>query len=80
LEATHVNLLNLLVEFASYERIQPLDSLEHHMDDGVKGLALWEDYELQGFLPLLPIQSALDFSNCHPYLGIGDKKEVKICL
>jgi hypothetical protein len=22
----------------------------------------------------------LDFSNCHPYVGIGDKKGVKICL
>jgi len=41
-----VNLLNLLVEFASSKGLQPLDSLEHHKDDGVKGLALWEDYEL----------------------------------
>ncbi len=46
MEATHVNLLNLLVEFASSKGLQPLDSLEHHKDDGVKGLALWEDYEL----------------------------------
>ncbi len=80
LEATHVNLLNLLVEFASFKGLQPLSSLEHHKDDGVKGLALWEDYELWGFLPLLPIQSALEFSNCHLYVGIGDKKGVKICL
>jgi len=48
--------------------------------DGVKGLVLWEDYELRGFFPLLPIQSALDISNYHPYVRIRDMKEVKICL
>ncbi|CAM6046137.1 unnamed protein product [Sphagnum compactum] len=73
-----VNLLNLLVEFASSEGAQPLDSLQHHMDDGAKGLALWEDYELRGFLPLLPAQSALDFSNRRPRIGTWDKKEVKV--
>ncbi|KAH8965332.1 hypothetical protein BDL97_04G113100 [Sphagnum fallax] len=73
-----VNLLNLLVEFASSEGAQPLDSLQHHMDDGAKGLALWEDYELRGFLPLLPAQSALDFSNRRPRNGTWDKKEVKV--
>jgi hypothetical protein len=80
LERAHVNLLNLLVEFVSSKRVQRLNSLEHHKDDGVKGLALWEDHEPRGFLPLLPIQSALDFSNCDPYVGIGDKKEMKICV
>lgn len=30
-------------------------------------LALWEDYELRGFLPLLPAQTILDFSRKHSF-------------
>uniref|UniRef100_M4CDF2 DNA/RNA-binding domain-containing protein n=1 Tax=Brassica campestris TaxID=3711 RepID=M4CDF2_BRACM len=39
-------------------------------------LALWEDYELRGFLPLLPAQSILDFSRRHSF-GTESPKEKK---
>ena len=39
-------------------------------------LALWEDYELRGFLPLLPAQTILDFSRKHS-LGTEGPKEKK---
>ncbi|KAL0735503.1 hypothetical protein Bca4012_011713 [Brassica carinata] len=38
-------------------------------------LALWEDYELRGFLPLLPAQSILDFSRRHSYGTEGPKEK-----
>lgn len=39
-------------------------------------LALWEDYELRGFLPLLPAQTILDFSRKHSFgtEGLKEKK------
>jgi protein SMG7 len=73
-----VNLLNLLTENGFSKVDQGSDPLQHQKDDSVKKLALWEDYELRGFLPLLPTQSALDFSNRRPRVGTGDKKEFKI--
>ncbi|CAM6014258.1 unnamed protein product [Sphagnum balticum] len=73
-----VNLLNLLTEIGFSKVDQGPDPLQHQKDDSVKKLALWEDYELRGFLPLLPTQSALDFSNRRPRVGTGDKKEFKI--
>ncbi|KAK7276664.1 hypothetical protein RIF29_17808 [Crotalaria pallida] len=39
-------------------------------------LALWEDIELRGFVPLLPAQTILDFSRKHS-LGSGGQKERK---
>ncbi|KAF7833326.1 protein SMG7 [Senna tora] len=39
-------------------------------------LALWEDFELRGFLPLLPAQTILDFSRKHS-LGSESDKERK---
>ncbi|OIW16288.1 hypothetical protein TanjilG_19004 [Lupinus angustifolius] len=39
-------------------------------------LALWEDIELRGFVPLLPAQTILDFSRKH-FLGSGGEKEIK---
>ncbi|XP_019460913.1 PREDICTED: protein SMG7-like isoform X1 [Lupinus angustifolius] len=39
-------------------------------------LALWEDIELRGFVPLLPAQIILDFSRKHS-LGSGGEKERK---
>ena len=39
-------------------------------------LALLEDFELRGFLPLLPAQTILDFSRKHSY-GSGGNKEKK---
>ncbi|CAM6035486.1 unnamed protein product, partial [Sphagnum compactum] len=73
-----VNLLNLLTEIGFSKVDQGPDPLQHQKDDSGKRLALWEDYELRGFLPLLPTQSALDFSNRRPRVGTGDKKEFKI--
>uniref|UniRef100_A0A1J3GZW4 Protein SMG7 n=1 Tax=Noccaea caerulescens TaxID=107243 RepID=A0A1J3GZW4_NOCCA len=40
-------------------------------------LALWEDYELRGFLPLLPAQTILDFSRKHSF-GTEGPKEKKV--
>ncbi|KAL0290859.1 UNVERIFIED_CONTAM: protein SMG7 [Sesamum angustifolium] len=38
-------------------------------------LALFEDFELRGFLPLLPAQLILDFSRKHSFAGDGGSKE-----
>jgi protein SMG7 len=40
-------------------------------------LALWEDLELRGFLPLVPAQIILDFSSKHTSGNIGSTKEKK---
>ncbi|KAF8398244.1 hypothetical protein HHK36_017171 [Tetracentron sinense] len=44
-------------------------------DEGETGyrLALWEDFELRGFLPLLPAQVVLDFSRKHSFGSDGGK-------
>lgn len=42
------------------------------------GVALWEDFELRGFLPLAPAQLVLDFSKRHSYSGFAGKKEKNI--
>ncbi|KAA8544619.1 hypothetical protein F0562_022631 [Nyssa sinensis] len=38
-------------------------------------LALWEDFELRGFMPLQPAQSILDFSRKHLFGGDGSKEK-----
>ncbi|GLU18898.1 hypothetical protein SLE2022_351750 [Rubroshorea leprosula] len=38
-------------------------------------LALWEDFELRGFLPLLPAHTILDFSRKHSFRTDGDKEK-----
>jgi protein SMG7 len=38
-------------------------------------LALWEDYELRGFLPLLPAQTILNFSRKHSFGTEGPKEK-----
>ncbi|KAJ4837775.1 hypothetical protein Tsubulata_014202 [Turnera subulata] len=38
-------------------------------------LALWEDIELRGFVPLLPAQTILDFSRKHPFGSDGSKEK-----
>ncbi|KAK9274422.1 hypothetical protein L1049_019237 [Liquidambar formosana] len=38
-------------------------------------LALWEDFELRGFLPLLPAQTILDFSRKHSFGSDGNKQK-----
>lgn len=39
-------------------------------------LALWEDIELRGFLPLIPAQTILDFSRKHSFGGDGNKEKM----
>lgn len=39
-------------------------------------LALWEDFELRGFLPLLPAQTILDFSRKRSFGGEGNKEKM----
>ncbi|KAE8678867.1 Protein SMG7 [Hibiscus syriacus] len=38
-------------------------------------LALWEDFELRGFLPLVPAHAILDFSRKCSFLSDGDKEK-----
>ncbi|GAB2277094.1 hypothetical protein Dimus_011803 [Dionaea muscipula] len=38
--------------------------------------ALWEDFELRGFLPLLPAQTILDFSRRHSTSDGGSKEKI----
>ncbi|CAN6210201.1 unnamed protein product [Urochloa humidicola] len=40
-------------------------------------LALWEDLELRGFLPLVPAHIILDFSSKHAFGNVGSNKEKK---
>ena len=40
-------------------------------------LALWEDFELRGFVPLVPAQIILKFSGNHSYIIDGSTKEKK---
>ncbi|RLM84416.1 protein SMG7 [Panicum miliaceum] len=40
-------------------------------------LALWEDLELRGFLPLVPAHIILDFSSKHTFGNVGSTKEKK---
>lgn len=44
------------------------------------GIALWEDYELQGFSPLAAAHLALDFSKRQSSNGMGTKKEKHVRL
>ncbi|XP_022732164.1 protein SMG7-like [Durio zibethinus] len=37
-------------------------------------LALWEDFELRGFLPLVPAHTILDFSRKRSFVSDGDKE------
>ncbi|MBA0704229.1 hypothetical protein Golax_016499 [Gossypium laxum] len=38
-------------------------------------LALWEDFELRGFLPLVPAHTILDFSRKHSFVSDGSKEK-----
>ncbi|GKV26267.1 hypothetical protein SLEP1_g35604 [Rubroshorea leprosula] len=38
-------------------------------------MALWEDFELRGFLPLLPAHTILDFSVKHSFRSDGNKEQ-----
>lgn len=39
-------------------------------------LALWEDFELRGFVPLVPAQTFLDFSRKHTFASDGKKERI----
>ncbi|GLJ08852.1 hypothetical protein SUGI_0097090 [Cryptomeria japonica] len=41
-------------------------------------VTLWEDFELQGFVPLLPVQRELDYSITPTRVGLRDKKEQQV--
>ncbi|KAK7838909.1 protein smg7 [Quercus suber] len=45
-------------------------------DETENRLALWEDLELRGFLPLIPAQTILDFSRKHSFGGDGNKEKM----
>ncbi|XP_021643760.2 nonsense-mediated mRNA decay factor SMG7 isoform X2 [Hevea brasiliensis] len=49
-----------------------------HYEEGETGnrLALWEDFELRGFLPVLPAQTILDFSGKHSFGSEGSKEKI----
>lgn len=49
-----------------------------HYEEGETGnrLALWEDFELRGFLPVLPAQTILDFSRKHSFGSDGSKEKI----
>lgn len=49
-------------------------SLKPSREESERAFLLWEDYELRGFTPLLPVQSDLDYSK-RPTVGLGSKKE-----
>ncbi|KAJ7513837.1 hypothetical protein O6H91_23G016400 [Diphasiastrum complanatum] len=42
------------------------------------GLALWEDFELRGFIPLVPAQLTLDYSRQPSRAGLCDKEERQV--
>ncbi|KAM7277763.1 hypothetical protein ACFE04_004897 [Oxalis oulophora] len=51
-------------------------NMTKYEDGETENRALWEDFELRGFLPLVPAQTILDFSRKHDQ-GNGNKKETK---
>eukprot|EP01018_Ginkgo_biloba_P009677 Gb_32124 [translate_table: standard] len=80
-----VMLLNKLCENETYGSTNnDLDnSLKYNadVDIGIENeccIALWEDYELQGFAPLIPAQMALDYSNSPLRAGMGERKERQV--
>lgn len=42
------------------------------------GITLWEDYELQGFIPLSHAQSGLDYSISPPGISLKERKELQV--
>ncbi|XP_010269415.1 PREDICTED: protein SMG7-like [Nelumbo nucifera] len=77
-----ISFMNKLVSCGSVSLVNDEDETcffnMSRYDEGETGnrLALWEDFELRGFLPLLPAQLILDFSRKHS-LGDGGNKEKK---
>ncbi|XP_058112068.1 nonsense-mediated mRNA decay factor SMG7-like isoform X2 [Magnolia sinica] len=51
------------------------DMSRYDEDETGNRLALWEDFELRGFLPLVPAQLILDFSRKHSFASDGSNKE-----
>jgi len=54
----------------------PFATLKRYNEEEARGggVALWEDFELRGYLPLASTQLALDFCKRHSYNGSGGKK------
>ncbi|KAM0942723.1 putative telomerase activating protein Est1 [Dioscorea sansibarensis] len=80
----YVLLLNKLVlsgfAFVESDEDETCFSDMSQYDDEETGnrLALWEDFELRGFSPLVPAQLVLDFSRKQSYGGDGSNKEKKV--
>lgn len=80
----YVLLLNKLVlsGFASVESDEDetcfSDMSQYDDEETGNRLALWEDFELRGFSPLVPAQLVLDFSRKQSYGGDGSNKEKKV--
>ncbi|GFZ18113.1 telomerase activating protein Est1 [Actinidia rufa] len=56
--------------------IFPKYAFEYEEGEAENRFALWEDFELRGFLPLQHVQTILDFSRKHSVGGDGKKTKV----
>lgn len=52
-------------------------SMTRYDEGETVNLALWEDYELRGFIPLVPVRMILDFSRKQSFGSDGSDKEKK---
>eukprot|EP00252_Welwitschia_mirabilis_P011770 TRINITY_DN2618_c0_g1_i1.p1 TRINITY_DN2618_c0_g1~~TRINITY_DN2618_c0_g1_i1.p1 ORF type:complete len:1126 (-),score=267.15 TRINITY_DN2618_c0_g1_i1:602-3979(-) len=85
------NFLNKLIDIGDYQHDKNADFVNseeftisgntRYNEEEKRGYpALWEDFELRGFLPIAPAQRSLDFSNLLSYKGLGGRKERSIRL
>ncbi|XP_039164159.1 protein SMG7 isoform X2 [Eucalyptus grandis] len=77
----YVSLMNKLLSIGSMsiddcDDESCFDNMSRY-EEGETGnrLALWEDFELRGFLPLVPAQTILDFSRKHSFGSEGIKEK-----
>ncbi|XP_048133145.1 nonsense-mediated mRNA decay factor SMG7-like isoform X2 [Rhodamnia argentea] len=76
----YVSLMNKLLSMGSMSIDDHDDSCFGNMskyEEGETGnlFALWEDFELRGFLPLVPAQAILDFTRKHSFGSEGHKEK-----